>query len=38
VTKWEGDILAYKDFLKNKVMKDSNKDAKKKGLDTRGNW
>merc|ERR1712241_1388757 len=40
VTKWEGDILAYKDHLKAKVMKESNKDAKKKGLATatRGSW
>jgi len=40
VTKWEGDILAYKDHLKAKVMKETNKDAKKKGLDknVRGNW
>merc|ERR1712241_500120 len=33
VTKWEGDILSYKDHLKGKVMKESNKDAKNKGLD-----
>lgn len=40
VTKWEKDILAYKDHLKAKVMKESNKDAKKKGLAsaTRGAW
>jgi len=40
VTKWEGDILAYKDHLKSKVMRESNKDAKKKGLDRdlRGAW
>ena len=40
VTKWEGDILSYKDHLKGKVMKESNKDAKNKGLDKnmRGNW
>jgi len=40
VTKWEKDILAYKDHLKAKVMKESNKDAKKNGLTTatRGNW
>lgn len=40
VTKWEGDILSYKNHLKAKVMKASNKDAKKKGLDksARGNW
>lgn len=40
VTKWEGDILSYKNHLKAKVMKASNKDAKKKGLDksARGSW
>jgi len=40
VTKWEGDILSYKDHLKAKVMKESNKIAKKLGLDkqARGNW
>merc|ERR1712110_509876 len=40
VTEWKGDILTYKDHLKSKVMKDSNKDAKNKGLDKnmRGNW
>lgn len=40
VTKWEGDILKYKEHLKAKVMKESNSDAKKKGLekDTRGTW
>merc|ERR1719310_736922 len=40
VTKWEKDILAYKDHLKAKVMKESNKNAKKLGLDraARGNW
>merc|ERR1719411_1528655 len=40
VTKWKGDILSYKDHLKGKVMKESNKDAKNKGLDKnmRGNW
>merc|ERR1712154_743721 len=40
VTKWEGDILSYKDHLKAKVMKASNKNAKKLGLDraARGNW
>merc|ERR1711953_839741 len=40
VTKWEGDILSYKDHLKAKVMKESNKQAKKLGLDraARGNW
>jgi len=40
VTKWDGDILAYKNHLKAKVMKASNKDAKSKGLDkgVRGAW
>jgi ATP-binding cassette subfamily F protein 2 len=40
VTKWEGDILSYKDHLKGKVMKASNKAAKKLGLDkqARGSW
>jgi ATP-binding cassette subfamily F protein 2 len=40
VTKWEGDIITYKDHLKAKVMKASNKNAKKNGLDknTRGAW
>jgi len=40
VTKWEGDILSYKDHLKAKVMKESNKAAKKLGLDkaARGSW
>lgn len=40
VTKWEGDIIAYKDHLKRRVMKQSNKDAKKKGLEhsVRGSW
>merc|ERR1712051_454646 len=40
VTKWEGDIITYKDHLKAKVMKASNKAAKKSGLDknVRGNW
>jgi ATP-binding cassette subfamily F protein 2 len=28
VTKWDGDILSYKNHLKGKVMKASNKDAK----------
>ena len=28
MTKWEGDILSYKDHLKAKVMKESNKAAK----------
>merc|ERR1712039_1007497 len=40
VTKWEGDIISYKDHLKAKVMKEAKKNAKKLGLDTaaRGNW
>jgi len=40
VTKWEGDILGYKNHLKAKVMKAANKDAKLKGLDkgVRGAW
>jgi len=40
VTKWEGDIISYKDHLKAKVMKENKKNAKKLGLDTatRGNW
>jgi len=41
VTKWDGDILGYKNHLKNKVMREANKDAKKKGLEkaVRGtNW
>eukprot|EP00088_Acartia_fossae_P043859 TRINITY_DN4635_c0_g2_i1.p1 TRINITY_DN4635_c0_g2~~TRINITY_DN4635_c0_g2_i1.p1 ORF type:complete len:647 (-),score=238.03 TRINITY_DN4635_c0_g2_i1:693-2633(-) len=40
VTKWEGDIISYKDHLKSKVMKENNKDAKTKGLDkvARGSW
>jgi len=40
VTKWEGDIISYKDHLKAKVMKESNKQAKKLGLGkaTRGAW
>merc|ERR1712149_160675 len=33
VTEWNGDIGAYKDHLKAKVMKELNKDAKKKNLD-----
>ena len=32
VTEREGDILSYKDHLKVQVMKESNKDAKKKVL------
>merc|ERR1712200_100622 len=40
VKKWDGDIISYKDHLKAKVMKQSNKDAKKRGLDkaARGSW
>jgi len=40
VTEWNGDIGAYKDHLKAKVMKELNKDAKAKGLEkaSRGNW
>jgi len=40
VTKWEGDIISYKDHLKAKVMKESNKQAKTLGLDKskRGAW
>jgi len=40
VTKWQGDIIGYKNHLKAKVMKESNKDAQKKGLDRaqRGKW
>jgi len=40
VTKWNKDIIAYKDHLKAKVMKESNKDAKAKNLTTatRGAW
>jgi len=40
VTKWDGDIIAYKDHLKAKVMKESNREAKKLGIDknVRGNW
>jgi ATP-binding cassette subfamily F protein 2 len=38
VTKWEGNIISYKDHLKAKVMKEAKKNAKKLGLDTRGNW
>lgn len=30
VTKWEGDILTYKEHLKAKVMKESKKNAKSK--------
>merc|ERR1712019_233407 len=38
VTKWEGDIISYKDHLKAKVMKEAKKNAKKLGLEARGNW
>merc|ERR1712021_117079 len=40
VTKWEGDIISYKDHLKAKVMKESNKLAKSSGLDKakKGAW
>jgi len=40
VTEWKGDIGAYKDHLKAKVMKELKKDAKSKGLEksSRGNW
>jgi len=40
VTKWERDIIAYKDHLKAKVMKEANKQAKQLGIDknVRGNW
>lgn len=38
VTKWEGDIISYKDHLKAKVMKEAKKNAKKLGLNTRGDW
>jgi len=40
VTKWEGDIIAYKNHLKAKVMKESNKLAKSSGLTkaSKGNW
>ena len=34
VTKWDGDISSYKDQLKAKVMKQNNKDAKSKFLNT----
>jgi ATP-binding cassette subfamily F protein 2 len=39
-TKWTGGIVDYKDSLKKKVMKASNKDAKSKGLakSSRGAW
>merc|ERR1711970_1050183 len=32
VTKWEGDIISYKDHLKAKVMKESKKNAKTLGI------
>jgi len=42
VTKWEGDILTYKEHLKAKVMKESKKNAKSLGISksasSRGNW
>lgn len=42
VTKWEGDILTYKEHLKAKVMKESKKNAKSLGVSNsssnRGNW
>merc|ERR1711936_741353 len=40
VTKWDRDIIAYKDHLKAKVMKEANREAKKLGIDknVRGNW
>merc|ERR1711972_783089 len=42
VTKWEGDIVSYKDHLKSKVMKESKKNAKTLGIGNaaanRGNW
>merc|ERR1711978_380191 len=38
VTKWEGNIISYKDHLKAKVMKEAKKNAKKLGLEGRGNW
>merc|ERR1739844_131600 len=38
VTKWDGDIISYKDHLKSKVMKEAKKNAKKLGLEGRGNW
>jgi len=39
-TKWDGNIVDYKNSLKKKVMKESNKDAKIKGLtkSARGSW
>merc|ERR1719322_478227 len=43
VTKWEGDILQYKEHLKSKVMKKAKKNAKALGVtktasNNRGNW
>jgi len=43
VTKWEGDILQYKEHLKSKVMKEAKKNAKALGVtktasNNRGNW
>merc|ERR1739844_207780 len=38
VTKWEGNIISYKDHLKATVMKEAKKNAKKLGLEGRGNW
>merc|ERR1712025_1517836 len=42
VTKWEGDILQYKEHLKSKVMKEAKKNAKALGVtktaSNRGNW
>merc|ERR1712218_364850 len=38
VTEWNGDIMAYKDHLKKKVMKEINKQAKATEKQTRGAW
>merc|ERR1711874_965319 len=38
VTEWNGDIMAYKDNLKKKVMKEINKQAKATEKQTRGAW
>merc|ERR1719192_1244926 len=38
VTAWENDIIAYKDHLKRKVMKELNKQAKATEKQTRGAW
>ncbi len=35
VTKWDGDILSYKEHLKKAVMKDNDKDCKKRGLENK---